>query len=117
MSEWRCRACLTLNPPRARKCGACERKRPKKRRPPHMRALDLPYETYVELNGGEACGICGAEPKPGRRLHRDHDHRTGRPRGLACFRCNAALRPYMTLDWLRAATSYLERANEGKEAA
>lgn len=75
-----------------------------------MAALDLPYEHYLKLNGGvERCGICGAEPKPGRRLHRDHDHRTGAPRGLACFPCNSALRPYMTADWLRAALAYLER--------
>lgn len=75
-----------------------------------MAALDLTYEQYVEINGGEACGICGAERKPdGKRLHRDHDHRRSIARGILCFRCNAALRPYMTLTWLRAAVTYLER--------
>ena len=29
--------------------------------------------------------------------------------GLLCFRCNAALRVYMTADWLRRALAYLER--------
>jgi len=78
-----------------------------------MSALDLTYEQYVELNGGvEACGICGAERKPGgKRLHRDHDHRRAVPRGLLCFRDNSALRPYMTLEWLRAAVAYLERTS------
>lgn len=75
-----------------------------------MAALDLTYEQYVELNGGvERCGICGKEPKPGKRLHRDHDHRTGKPRALLCFPCNSALRPYMTLDWLMAAVAYIKR--------
>jgi hypothetical protein len=82
-----------------------------------MRALDLPYERYVEINGGELCGICGAEPKPGKRLNRDHDHRSGEPRGLLCFRCNAALRPYMTSEWLLAASAFQEVAEAGGHGA
>lgn len=75
-----------------------------------MAALDLSYEEYVRINGGAHCGICGAAQKVGgKRLHRDHDHRRGVARGLLCFRCNAALRPYMTLEWLRAAVAYVER--------
>jgi hypothetical protein len=78
-----------------------------------MQALNLTYEQYVDLNGGEHCGICGNHQKDGGpRLHRDHDHRTGKPRGLLCFPCNSALRPYMTADWVRRALEYLERRNE-----
>jgi hypothetical protein len=108
VSTWRCRACLSMNASRTRKCAACKKARPKKRRPAHLKALDLPYETYVELNGGETCGICGSEGKT-RKLHRDHDHRTGKPRGLLCFRDNAALRPYMTLAWIEKAAAYMRR--------
>jgi hypothetical protein len=101
--------CGSLNPNRNRKCLNCGKPRPAKRRPKHMAALAEPYSVFLALNGGvERCGICGAEPGA-RRLHRDHDHRSGRPRGLLCFRCNAALRPYMTLDWLRDAVEYVER--------
>lgn len=72
-----------------------------------MAALDVPYEEYVR-RFGEVCGICGTGPKPGKRLHRDHDHRgQGEPRGLLCFRCNAALRPYMTAEWLERAQHYV----------
>jgi hypothetical protein len=107
---WRCRSCLSVNEPRTRKCGACGKARPKRRRPAHLKALEIPYETYVERNGGkEECGICGRGPKT-KRLHRDHDHRTGEPRALLCFPCNAALRPYMTVVWLEAAAAYLRRA-------
>lgn len=59
---------------------------------------------------GERCGICGGLPKT-RRLHRDHDHRSGKMRGLLCFPCNAALRPYMTADWLRKAADYVDRSS------
>lgn len=102
--------CRTVNPNRLQKCQSCGKRRPARKRPAHLAALDLPYETFVELNGGEWCGICGAEPKAGKRLHRDHDHRTGRPRGVLCFPCNSALRPYMTADWLGCALDYVERA-------
>jgi hypothetical protein len=102
--------CGSGNPSRNRKCKTCGKPRPARKRPAHMTALDVTYERYVELNGGEDCGICGATQKEGgRRLHRDHCHRTATPRGILCFRCNAALRPYMTLEWLRAAVAYLER--------
>lgn len=75
-----------------------------------MSALDVPYEHYVELNGGEYCGICGKTPEPGKRLHRDHEHKgVGRPRGLLCFPCNLQLKHTSTVEWLRAAAAYLER--------
>lgn len=102
--------CREVNENRRRKCTACGKPRPARRKPAHTRALELPYAEYLRLSGGiERCGICGAEPGQ-RKLHRDHDHRTGVPRGLLCFRCNAALRPYMTLEWLRDAVEYVERA-------
>lgn len=120
--SWTCRKrfggtpCLHVNKPRKRVCGLCGTPRPARRKPQHLAALEMPYEAYETLNGGEHCGICGAARKvDGKRLHRDHDHRTGVPRGLLCFRCNGALRTYMTVEWLRAATAYLERSP--KEAA
>jgi hypothetical protein len=84
----------------------------RKRRPAHRAALDLPYEDYVRLNGGEFCAICGALPKS-RRLHRDHDHATGRPRGLLCFRCNRFLTTWMTVEFLRKVIAYLAERAEG----
>lgn len=60
--------CKATNPSRKRKCEACGKTRPARKRPAHMLALDIPYERYVEINGGEHCGICGKLPKAGRRL-------------------------------------------------
>lgn len=92
------------------KCAQCGGPRPKPVRPKHMAALEVPYETYVELNGGELCGICGRGPTESRRLDRDHDHKTGKPRGLLCSWCNRRLDNRLDADWFRAAARYLARA-------
>lgn len=112
---WTCRRqyggvpCLHVNPSRNRVCSLCGKKKPARKRPAHMIALDLPYEAYVALNGGEECGIC-RKPPGTRKLDRDHDHKTGKPRGLLCWACNRQLRTWATIEWLTAAAAYLERA-------
>lgn len=78
-----------------------------------MRALELDYAGFVKLNGGDACAICGRPPSATRRLDRDHDHRTGEPRGLLCHRCNRTLGNWITPEWLVSAFMYLH----GEEAA
>jgi len=85
-----------------------------------MAALDLPYEEFVRLNGGsENCGnlACGAPPRPNRRNDRDHDHLTGKPRGILCPPCNGFLTDYVgksrrpvTAAFLRGLADYLDRA-------
>lgn len=115
MSTWTCQRqvdrikCGHVNPSRKRNCEACSKPRPPRKTVRSQ--VKLSYEEFIELNGGEICGICGrSRPESGRRLHRDHDHATGRPRGLLCFRCNTVLRTYMTIEWMRKAIRYLERA-------
>jgi hypothetical protein len=64
--------------------------------------------------GDGGCWICGRPPK-NRALHVDHDHKTGRVRGLLCWRCNRGLQQYSDRPAiLRDAASYLEsgRAQE-----
>jgi Recombination endonuclease VII len=65
------------------------------------------YGRLVAEANGEFCAICGNGPKT-RRLHIDHDHKTGRIRGLLCFRCNRNLPTYATSEWLRKAADYLD---------
>ncbi len=43
----------------------------------------------AEQDGG--CAICKRSPSESISLHVDHDHDTGRIRGLLCFRCNNSL--------------------------
>jgi hypothetical protein len=40
------------------------------------------------------CAICRKQCATGRHLAVDHDHVTGRVRGLLCFRCNTSLARY-----------------------
>lgn len=60
---------------------------------------------------GGRCAICAGSPVgPGRRLHVDHDHATGRVRALLCSSCNTAV-GLMQDDSarLRAAADYLDK--------
>jgi hypothetical protein len=109
--------CGHRNPNRKRNCEWCKKPRPARKPPAHMSALSLPYEYYLEINGGPQCGICGKLPAPGQRFHRDHEHKgVGYARGLLCFPCNLQLKHTSTVKWLRAAAAYLERADARRPA-
>lgn len=102
--------CNARNPNVKRLCIVCGAPRPARRQPTHMRALAIGYDEYVLANGGDQCGICLRVRGPARKLDRDHDHKTGKVRGVLCPRCNKILVYWMTPEWLRAAADYLERA-------
>lgn len=50
------------------------------------------FDRLLEAQAGK-CAICGTSSPGGRwsRFSVDHDHETGRVRGLLCLRCNRAL--------------------------
>jgi hypothetical protein len=50
----------------------------------------ITVEQYNEIfaRQGGRCAICGAKPNAKISLHVDHSHKTGKIRGLLCFRCN-----------------------------
>jgi hypothetical protein len=55
--------------------------------------LSIAQYEALERAQGSTCAICGAR-SPGRRdkyWHVDHDHKTGKVRGLLCSRCNIGL--------------------------
>lgn len=65
------------------------------------------FEAILDFQDGH-CAVC---PSTGgtRSLHVDHDHKTGRIRGLLCFFHNALLmRRGVDASLLRAAADYLE---------
>lgn len=80
----------------------------------HRRALrktfGLPPEEYDRMLTAQAgiCAICSAKPN-GKRLSVDHDHSTGRVRGLLCGLCNFALGAFRdNPDTMAAAIRYLK---------
>ena len=98
----------------AAKCVACGRAKRKSRAKAQVHPQDT-YETYLqvarEIHGvtDESCCVCGRPRKQETRHHREHDHRTGLPRGIACFRCNKELLRHATLEQARLVVAYLER--------
>ena len=49
------------------------------------------YETKL-LSQKESCALCGKHKSNFKRsLHVDHNHKTGKVRGLVCFYCNREL--------------------------
>jgi hypothetical protein len=85
---------LYASDPRRRAAAvAAERERrllnPNQRR---LRQYNLTADEY-ELMENNGCAICGAHPQFDRsvKLHIDHDHTTGRTRGLLCQPCNLAI--------------------------
>lgn len=48
------------------------------------------YDQILQIQNG-VCKICSKINKNGRRLAVDHDHKTGKVRGLLCLHCNAIL--------------------------
>lgn len=56
----------------------------------------------------KVCAIC-KKPSINRRLCVDHDHKTGKVRGLLCFLCNKSIiGNKATIDLLKSAIVYLE---------
>lgn len=77
--------------------------------------IKLTCDEYDEMLAAQhgLCAICG-QASSARRLHVDHDHRTGRIRGLLCRNCNICL-GLMADDPGRilSAAAYLERSIVG----
>lgn len=80
--------------------------KPKPKRARQLGVTDAEYQRLLEAQNG-GCALCGRPPKT-RRLHVDHDHRTGAVRGLLCFVCNRFLPASRDADWHRRAAEYLE---------
>lgn len=72
------------------------------------------YEAMRQSQAG-ACAICSQQMRVGGRPgmdqeHVDHDHHTGRVRGLLCSRCNTSIGKFNDdPQLLRKAAEYIER--------
>ena len=101
-------------------CKACSTKRERARyandpdRAYHnrlQRVFGLTLTEYDErlYRQGGVCLICQTTCVTGKRLAVDHDHDTGRVRGLLCTRCNQGIGLFLDNPLLlRSAATYLE---------
>lgn len=77
------------------------------------RQYDLEWSDYLELAEKQAglCAICGKPDENRPRLSIDHDHYSGRVRGLLCFPCNTGIGKLQdNYDLVQAAADYLKGA-------
>ena len=65
----------------------------------------------VTIHAGteDRCPCCGRDLVEDGMNQREHDHRTGWPRGLTCWYCNHQLLRNHTLETARMIVAYLER--------
>lgn len=113
-SYWSC-PCGERWPRTKQKC-SCGKRRPKRRVPKHARTLrDQGWEHYNAVNAqihgvtDGSCAVCGRPEHESMHHHREHDHVTGDPRGLACYQCNQLMPRLLTLERARLIVAYLER--------
>lgn len=66
------------------------------------------FESLLAMQNG-ACAICSGRPHSMLLFHVDHDHVTGKVRGILCQRCNMSLGGFGdSADLLTKAISYLK---------
>lgn len=107
----RCRACRSITRKAWRE--TYRDKQALYRRRSQLSIYGLTEEEYdlmlAAQDGG--CAMCGKACRTGRQLAVDHDHLSGRVRGLLCVACNQALGVYETVK--EAAAGYLAECGEG----
>jgi Recombination endonuclease VII len=89
--------------------------RAKSRRKHLLKKYGLSEEMFQGLLISQrgVCAICGSGASVGRVLLVDHDHQTGKVRGLLCWRCNSALGFFRDdTGILAGAIDYLRRSRE-----
>lgn len=78
--------------------------------------INITFEKYEQLRGAQnySCAICNThESRLSKALAVDHDHKTGKIRGLLCMDCNLLVVRVLEKygDRLPKAAAYLERSN------
>ena len=102
-----CRACGGAKEDQTlQHCNKC-RRRVRSNTLKHIYGITVEEYEEIAAHQNHVCWICREEEKTKRRrLHVDHDHKTGEIRGLLCVKCNSGLGGF------RDSPELLERAIE-----
>ena len=102
-----------------RQCVACTlerdklpRNRQRNKELRRARKYGVDAEEYAArlANQGYGCAICSTQLSNDKQQHLDHDHETGRTRGILCHACNVGLGHFKdSTELLKRALQYLER--------
>ena len=76
-----------------------------------LKRYGLTSETYQALrtSQNELCACCGDSLLTAKRVHVDHDHKTGKVRALLCDGCNLSLGHFEREGWVEKAMQYLAK--------
>lgn len=77
------------------------------------RTYGVSVEEYERMKSDQnsKCAICQTEEADlPRKLGIDHCHKTGKVRGLLCFKCNSAIGKLSSIILLKNAVKYLENS-------
>jgi hypothetical protein len=100
-------------------CVACLRKARKRSMLKKLYGISLEQRDQLLQAQGNACAICRFEfgnEKKSRLMHVDHDHKTGKVRGLLCHHCNVLLgHARESIELLKSAIGYIWRTNAEQE--
>ena len=116
------KALRTANPEKYRAKGRAEQSLRRKRKPVLVRHENwawmlrreygmsvADYEALLSVQGGR-CAICNCPPRANCKLNVDHDHQTGKVRGLLCGHCNSGVGYFRdNPELLNASIQYLRK--------
>jgi hypothetical protein len=75
----------------------------------HKKGLTVAEYDEIWNRQGQKCGLCGDATTTGRGWHVDHNHESGKIRGIVCHNCNLGLGHFRdNPDFLRKAIEYLK---------
>lgn len=96
---------------RARKYRESSRGRELKRQHNLKCKYNITLEEYDQMFEGQngVCALCNNINDHGRRLCVDHDHKTGKIRGLLCTRCNTRLGVLEDEKFINDVKEYLQK--------
>ena len=77
----------------------------------YIRKYGISYEEKVSMviTQNYKCLICGSSIALDNKSHVDHDHKTGKVRGILCNKCNTGLYYVENVDFVNKAKEYLRK--------
>lgn len=106
------RKSVAKNPDHYRKLNRNNQRKPQRIGYQLMRRYGIDFTEYTRMleSQGNRCALCPKTPETDKkRFHVDHDHITGKVRGILCATCNRSMAALDNKEWMIRAEIYLEK--------